>query len=79
MQRRNGRRQTVKADVSVSLTPCPTCIFKRAALLPAATTAACQLQKETVTHRKCTHGWPMRGNKAQDTVARSVVTDGLRN
>lgn len=27
-QRRDRSRQTAKADVSVSLAPCPTCIFK---------------------------------------------------
>lgn len=32
------------------------------ALLPAATAAACQLQEETVTHRKCVRGRPMRSN-----------------
>lgn len=32
------------------------------ALLPAATAAACQLQEETVTHRKCARGRPMKSN-----------------
>lgn len=51
-QRRDRSRQTAKADVSVSLAPCPTCIFKEQLCFLLLPLLHAKYSKETVTHRK---------------------------